>query len=191
MSPTNFRKQLNQVPEKGDGVKVSKCLNIASDLRTAAGLVLTAATAPSIAASESNGLAAVCAASTTAAGSFSFQVPEDYDEQSDYFKLVVLAASQGATNSPTLTATAYRKRAGAALTAALTVVVSAAVAGSASPTTVAAEYTVGLSANTLLAGDVITINLVTAAHTTDAVHVYGVRVEYKSTIAMNSIANRA
>jgi hypothetical protein len=183
-----FLKQLGGIPKPGgDGVRVSRNL-FPADLTTAAGLTLTAATVPTIANVETNGIAIVAAASGTANGSFNFVVPEDYDEVADELKLVLLVVSGGTTNTPTQTATAYRKRAGAALTAALTVVASSAIPTS---TAKAAERTIVLSGNSLQAGDVLTVNLVSGAHTTDTVVIHSVSVQYKSSIVFNDPTNRS
>lgn len=188
MNPFQYLKQVNQLPAAGkDGYRVTKNLNIASDLRTTGGLVLTAATVPTIAASETNALAIVAAASGTANGSFVFQVPKDYDESSDELKILLLVASGGDTDVPTFTATAYRKRAGAALTAALTVVASTAIPTS---TAKAAVRTIDLSSNGLQGGDVLTINLVSGAHTTDTTVLNGVAVQYKTGVVFQTLSER-
>lgn len=187
MNQYQFLKQLKGTPKPGgDGVRVSKNYFV-GDLKTTAGLVLTAATAPTIVNVETNAIGIVVAASTTTGGSFNFSVPQDYDEVADELKIKMQVVSGGTTNVPTLTATAYRKRAGAALTAALTVVASAAIPTS---TVKAAERTIVLSGNLLLAGDVLTINIVTGAHTTDTVVIHDVSVQYKSSIVFNDPANR-
>lgn len=184
MNPYQFLRELNRTPAPGgDGVRVSIPLNIASDVRTAAGLVLDGSTtSPTIAAAETNGLAINCAASTTVSGSFVFEVPQDYDKTSDELKIKVVAASQGATDSPALSATVYRKRVVTALSADLAPTAAGNVTGDASPANNAAEYTLNVSGKGCQAGDVLKVNLVLAAHTTDAVKIYAIRVEYKSAI---------
>jgi hypothetical protein len=185
MTPINFLSQLFKVPKYGAGKGFRRTVDIKlADIKTTAGLTLTGATVPTIAAIETNGLAIVAAASGTASGSFTFIVPKDYDQVSDELKINVLANSAGNTDSPTLTCTAYRKRAVTALTAALTVVASSAVPKSASPAAIAAERTIGLSSNSLQPGDVLTINLVASAHTTDALNIYSVEMQYKGTLVL-------
>jgi hypothetical protein len=188
MSPTQFLKQLGNIPRFGkDGFRRVKSINIISDLRTTAGLVLTAATVPTVAAIETNAVAIVAAASGTANGTFTFVVPDDYADQSDELKIRLLVVSGGTTDVPTQTATAYRKRAGAALTAALTVVASAAIPTS---TAKAAERIIDLSGNSLTAGDVLTINLVSGAHTTDTVVIHGIQVQYKTGLVFSDPTTR-
>lgn len=188
MSPFNFLAQVGRIPRAASrGFRKLKTLNPISDLRTTGGLVLTGATGPLVAALETNALGVQVAAGTTAAGSFNFIVPKDYDKTADELRINVLCNSAGDTNVPTLTATAYRKRAGAALTAALTVTASAAIPNN---TTKAAERTVILTGNLLQAGDAVTINLVTGAHATDAVNIYGVEVQYKSSLVFEDPSTR-
>lgn len=190
MNQYQFLSQLKGIPTPGgDGVRVTKF--IAPDaLKTAAGLVLTAATTPAVVNLETNAIAAQAVASSNLGGSFVFEVPKDYDQVADELKINVQAVSGGNTDSPTLTVTAYRKRAGVALTAALTVTASAAIPKSATPATALAERTVLLSGNSLKAGDILTVNLVTGAHTTDAVNIYGVEVQYKSSIVFQDTTAR-
>lgn len=190
MNQFQFLRQLRDIPTPGgDGVRLTKF--VAPDaLKTAAGLVLTAATIPAVVNLETNAIAAQVVASQTAGGSFVFEVPKDYDKVADELKINIQAVSGGNTDAPTLTATAYRKRAGVALTAALTVVASAAIPKSATPATALAERTVTLSGNSLQAGDILTVNIVTGAHTTDVVNIYGVEVQFKSAIVFADTTTR-
>ena len=177
MSPYQFLKQLSLTPAPGgDGVRVVRPLNLITDLRTSAGLVLTGATVPAVAALETNALGVQVAASQTAAGSFVFQVPADYDRIADELKINILANSAGATDTPILDATVFRKRAGAALSADLNPTAASALSDT------AAIKTIDVSGESLLPGDVLTVNLITGAHTTDAVNIYSVEVQYKSAI---------
>lgn len=186
MNPFQYLKEVDQLPSAGgDGYRVA--VDVTERLRTTGGLILTAATVPTIAATETNGLAIVAAASGTASGSFIFRVPQDYDETSDELKILALVASGGDTDTPTLTATAYRKRAGAALTAALTVTASDAVPNS---TAKAAVRTIDLSSNSLRGGDVLTINLVAGAHTTDSLVISSVAVQYRTGVVFQTESER-
>lgn len=188
MNPFQFLKQLAGLPAAGkDGIRVGHSLNLPGDLKTTAGLTLTAATVPTVANNETNAIAIVAAASGTANGSFVWAVPKTYDESADELKIKLLIHSGGDTDTPTMTATAYRKRAGAALTSALTVVASAAINNN---TTGAGEVTIDLSGNSLRGGDVLTINLVAGAHTTDTTVLNGVRLEYKSGIVFQTLSDR-
>jgi hypothetical protein len=177
MSPFQFLKQLKNVPSAGgDGVRIEKQFNPIADFRTAAGLVLTAATSPAVVAVETNALVVSAIAPNTPLGSFVFAVPKDYDQVADELTIRLIVQMSGATDTPTTNATAYRKRAGSALSAALTSVASAA-AGATS-----AELSITLSGNGLRPDDMLTINLVSGAHATDTMNVYGCDVVYKSNV---------
>lgn len=196
MNPYQFLKEIAGIPTGnattglggGDGIKHEIQLNPIADFRTVAGLVLDGSTtAPQVKAVETNGLAVQAAASTTACGTFIFAVPKDYDPTSDILEIKLTAVSGGTTNAPTLTATAYNKRAGVALSSVLTVVASAAIPIS---TAFAAERTVSLSANKLLPDDILTINIVAAAHTTDVVNIVGCDIIYRSNVVLTDMAQR-
>ena len=177
--------------EGGDGIIVERDFPLGS-VKTTGGLTLTASTAPTIAATESNGVAIVGAASTTALGTILWGVPIDYDRTSDYLRVKVLCEMGGATDATnTIDATVYRKRAGTALSADLNPTASAAIPASASPTDDAAIRELILTGLSCRPGDALTINLLTAAHTTDAVNIWAVWIEYKSMIVARDITNRS
>lgn len=178
-------KELDQIPANlGDGFKATKNLDVPGDLVTAAGLNLTASSAPAVLNIETHAIAVQSAASGTALGSFVFVVPEDYDTTRDHLHFKALVQMAGATDTPSLTVTAYKKSPGAALSAALTVVASA-------PASAAASYLdVKATGNGLKGGDVLTVNLITGAHTTDACNLYGVEVEYRSQIVYGDTTKR-
>lgn len=191
MNPFNFLRRLNAIPfPAGEGVLVERPLNILADIRTIVGLVLTGATSPPLAAIETNGLAIVVAANQTAAGTFTFVVPGDYDSVADILTFPILVNSSGATNNPTLDGTVYRKRAGAALSADLDPLVSAAIPATIAPTTSQAIRVVSMSGKACRAGDVLTVNIFTAAHTTDAVNIFSISVVYRSSIVFAAEASR-
>ena len=186
----------------GDGQKRDIDLNPIADLRTAAGLVLTGATAPSVQALETNALGVQVAAGATAAGSYVFDIPQDYDPSQrpagavttpaaaagDFFQIHVKAISGGTTNAPTLNATIYSSRSGKALGSALTTQASQAINKStAHPATVVID----VSGNKLLPGDTLTVNLTTAAHATDAVNIYSVRMVYMGHLVVTNMAIRS
>jgi hypothetical protein len=66
-------------------------------------------------ASETNLQVQSFAAGTTAAGKFSIVIPRDYDEATDSFNIKIAAAMAGATDTPGLSITAYRKRPGSSI----------------------------------------------------------------------------
>lgn len=186
MNPYQFLKELNQLPPPGgDGYKATRPLNPIADLRTAAGLVLTAGTTPAVVAVETNFLAVQAAASSNVLGSFVFHIPRDYDEVADVLELHVLAQMGGATDVPTLGATAYRKREAVALSSVINATASAALAVTASSAKIL------LSGKGLKGGDSLTINLTSAAHTTDAINIYSVSPVYKSALVFTDIKLRS
>lgn len=127
-------------------------------------------------AAETNLRVLSLAANTTAVGTVNFLVPRDYDEASDAFFLKLVAASAGATDTPLLTATIYRKRPGSNIATVGTFTASSNLASAAA----ALRFSVigkGLQRN-----DALTIVITSAAHTTDAVLVYGVEPSYRSTL---------
>jgi hypothetical protein len=185
MNPFQFLKQMNSLPPPGgDGIRVERQLNPIADLRTTAGLVLTAATTPAVVAAETNALVVQAVASSNVLGSFVLAVPKDYDIVKDELTIRVVAQMGGATDTPTLNASAFRKRAGAALSAGLTTVASAALSNAAK------EVTITVSGNGLRQDDMLTINLTSGAHTTDAINIYGVDVVYRSSIVTSDPTQR-
>jgi hypothetical protein len=187
MNQYQFLKQLGNIPTPGgDGVRVTKSFG-PYDFSLATGLAITGATAPSIGNTETNAIALTAAASSALLGSLVVEVPKDYDTVADEFKINLLVVSGGTTNTPVLNASVYRKRAGVALTAALTTVASAAIPIS---TAFAAERTISVSGNSLQPGDVLTINLTAGAHTTDSVILYNAEVQYKSSIVFSNFNAR-
>ncbi len=163
-------------PENDAGFLKAVSLNTVADLRTIDGLTLTGATVPAVLRTETNGLTVAVAASQTAAGSFVWTVPLDYDENTDQFSLNVIAGMDGAVDAPTLDATIYRKRPGVALSADLNPTASAALGES------TAWKNIVSNGKGLKAGDTLTINLVTGAHTTNAVSIHAVQIRYRSTL---------
>lgn len=126
-------------------------------------------------ASETNLRVLSLAASTTAVGTLNFVIPRDYDEATDAFWLKVIAASAGATDTPVLTATIYRKRPGSNIATVGVFTVTALAAA-------AAAKNFAVIGKGLLRDDVLTIVITSAAHTTDAVLVYGIEPSYRSTL---------
>lgn len=191
MNPFQFLDELSVIPNNsGDGIRVSRPLNLPADVRTIAGLVLTAATVPAVVAAETNALIVQVIAGQTQGGSFVFEVPKDYDETADELKINVLSNSSANTDAPTLDATVYRKRAGVALSADLNPAATAAISKSATPATAASIRTIDVSGKGIKGGDVLTINLVTGAHATDAVNIYAINVQYKSQLVFNPLTDR-
>jgi len=108
---------------------------------------------------------------------FNFVVPQDYDESIDKLRIRALMSMDGGTTDTVyLDAEVYKKRAGAAASADLdptaeTTAVPAAIAS-------AAWSEVKCDSESLQGGDCLTVLLKTGAHTTDAIHIYGIEVVY-------------
>lgn len=182
----NFLKGLEALVT-GDGFKrVIQGLNINS-IR-AAGLIPTASTEPSRESLETNFEGLVSSSSQTALGDLTFIIPRDYDETKDKLHVRFFAESGGDTDTPTIDATLFRKRAATALSSDLDPTISAAV-----PTnTVGAGYVEVVSqGDAHQAGDAVTFVFTTSAHTTDALNVYGFEVVYNSDLVYYDDDDRA
>ena len=148
-------------------------------LRDATGMILTGATAPLKAALETNFFGVQSATSTTAGGTLSFAVPEDYDQDQDYMSVRFLCNSAGTTDAPTIDATLYQKVAGTAISSDLNPTISAA-ASKTSATTGAGWIEIVAKGLGLKAGAAVTWLFTISAHATNALNIYAIEVVYKS-----------
>lgn len=124
---------------------------------------------------ETHGLALQFVAAASSTFSYNFVVPRDYDESTDSFLMRLQAAMGGTTDTPTITATVYIKRAGKALaTGAVTKVLTMASG------TTSAMYEFDLSLNGLKRDDALTITFAVGSHTTDVLDVYSTAVILRS-----------
>lgn len=122
------------------------------------------------------------ASSQTALGTLTFKIPRDYDKDNDYLKIRFLANSAGDTNEPTIDASMYRKRAGAALSDDLDPTISDAVNTN---TAIADWVEIDASDLGMEAGDAVTFIFASSAHTTDALNLYALEVIYRSDLVFN------
>ncbi len=176
----NFLKGLEALVT-GDGFKrVVQGINI-NTLRLASGAILAADSGNPMRASLETYFEGVqLASSQTALGTLAFQIPRDYDETVDKLDIRFLANSAGDTDTPTIDASMYRKRAEAALSADIDPTISAVVNNN----TAKADWVeVRSHDDGWKAGDAVTIILASSAHTTDALNVYGLEVVYASDLA--------
>lgn len=120
--------------------------------------------------------ATTSAAGQTALPVEAFVVPRDYDEAADKISLSVQGISAGATDTPALTVTVTRVRAGVANA---TLVTSSALF-TASQTQQLAS--VDLSGNDLQRNDVLLVAITAGAHTTDALTQLAATVSHRSTL---------
>lgn len=209
LSTFNMCKAINQALP-GDGFYRQMPFNMLADWKTAAGLVLTAATAPLVAALETSFIGVQSASSTTDLGMFNIPIPRDYDDDADELKIRFLCNSAGTTNAPTITAAIYRKREGVALTADLGVPASAAIVktsatigagwveinaskrlGGAAPDSGGTDNRTATGDDSIKAGDRLTVALTISAHATDAINFYGVEIWYRSNLAFTDKDLRA
>lgn len=123
-------------------------------------------------------------ASTTTVGYLTLVIPRDYDENTDSFSLKITTAMAGSTDTPTLSASVYRKRPGSSIATVATSVAGKNVGQTATVTLSSASQVVefNFSQNTLKRDDAITIVLTSTAHTTDALLLYSVEPVYRSTL---------
>ena len=177
LNPSTFLKRLEGVVT-GDGFKrVIQGINL-NTIHLASGAPLAADSGnPMRATLETYFEGVQLASSQTALGTLTFGIPRDYDATVDKLDIRFLANSAGDTNTPTIDATMYRKRAGAALSADIDPTISAAVNNS---TTLAGWVEVRSHGDKWLPGDQVTCIFVSSAHTTDALNVYGLEVVYAS-----------
>lgn len=108
---------------------------------------------------------------------WTFSIPRDFDATIDKLHIRFLANSAGDTNTPTIDAAMYRKRAGAALSADIDPTISAAVN---SNTDIADWVEIVSEGDEWQPGDVVTCLFTTSAHTTDALNLYDLEVVYAS-----------
>lgn len=190
MNVVSFLRSIkNLITSAGDGFYRSVKIPL-TDLKTAAGLTLTAGTNPLMAALETNHVGLQWAAGNATAALLNFTVPVDYDQTADLLELVFLVNSAANTDAPILDATAYKKRAGTALSADLDPTASSAIPKSATAATAAAERKIVFSGKGLRPRDVVTVLPFPGTHATDAVNVYGVELRYRSTLVGFAASDR-
>ena len=149
-----------------------------NSLRLASGGILAAGSGnPGRVALETNFEGVQLPSSQTDLGSLTFKIPRDYDQTLDYLRIRFLANSAGDTNTPTIDATMFRKRAAAALSSDLDPTISAAIN---SNTAIADWVEVNADSQSMQPGDAVTFYFTSSAHTTDALNVYAIEVIYKS-----------
>lgn len=159
-------------------------------LRDSNGNVLDQSSTPPWAALETNAIGVQVASSQTAIGGFVFTVPRDYDQSVDYLRFRVLAQSGGTTDTPSIDAAIYRKRAGSALSADLDPTISGVIVISSSAGSWVEIDADGLS---IRPGDVLTVvlSLGGTRGTTDSADLYDLEVYYKSDLVFYEKTERS
>lgn len=115
-------------------------------------------------------------AGQTNMGTLGFHLPEDYDETQDKLRVKFLVVGEGSADEPKISFDTHYKRAGYALST-LGEVSTTAINKSAG---LASWRTAKIDGSSLKAGDAIQLEISTGGHTTDAVFLYDVAVEYAS-----------
>lgn len=182
-----FLKQLDDV-RIGDGFKRS--IDVTEQLKGSAGVVLDGTTTNAgVGAIETNYDGVICNSSGTAVLSLKMLVPRDYDVDIDNMKVRFLAQMGGNTDSAiAIDAALFQKKVETALSADLDPTIS----GSINTLAEVADW-VEVEADSLglVAGSGLYWEFTVSAHTTDAIHIYAVEVEYFSTLVYSDDTDRA
>jgi len=165
------------------GIKVEKPLpirefHLQSDGST---LTTTITTNPGFDVFETNLVGLTWAAAKVVAAGYTIQVPHDYDEANDHLIVKVKCLMSGATDTPTIAIEAFVDD-----DPSTDLAPDAITALSATAT----WKEIDLSGNSLTAGDIVQLTFTPATHGTDAIEVYGMKMEYKSTLVAYSKSNR-
>ena len=118
------------------------------------------------------------AASTTFDGAFNFIVPPDYNQSVDILTVAIQIANS-TTNTTAITATAYVKATATALSSVVTGTTSVTAPVSSNGITLYSTF----AGKGLKPGQSLWIILTNSAHTTDAVSIYGMDMQYASITA--------
>lgn len=197
MDELNFLKQAGFNRGQGDGFRRELPLPLRDFYLASDGSALTTTltTNPGFALAETNALVMQWAATKVVAAGINFYLPRDYDQTADELRVRVFAQMGGATDTPTLAISAFRKRLATALTADQGPFTGKAESPGISPLTAAQAPTLNLSNSLKVAefdiskkscqpGDLFTLTLTPAAHGTDALNVYGIAVMFRTTLAL-------
>jgi hypothetical protein len=183
-----FLQQLDGIVPDGIGFKRS--INVTEQIKGTAGAALSATTTNvGRGAIETNYDGIICDSSGTAVLTLSMLVPRDYDAQKDEMRVRFLAQMAGNTNNAIhIIGALWQKKVATALGSDLTPTQSDHI-----PTlaTKAGWVEVVADGEGLVPGSAIYWEFTTSAHTTDAIHIYAVEVEYFSDLVYNDEADRA
>jgi hypothetical protein len=183
MSIANFLRKLKAQNTIGPGIRVERVLpirefHLQSDGST---LTTTLTTNPGFDVFETNLVGLTWAAAKVVPAGYTIQIPEDYDEDSDSLIVKIKCLMAGASDTPTIAVAAYVDDA------------STTDLGPDAITALSATATwkeIDLSGNSLTAGDIVQLKFTPAAHGSDAIEVYGMKMEYKSFLTAFSKDNR-
>lgn len=183
MNPGTFLKNTERITTGLGFKKMADGITL-DTLRTSAGLVLTAATAPIRASLETSFEGVQSATSTTDLGSLQIVLPGDYDESNDYLRIRFLAKMSGSTDTPAIDAALYRVRSGGTISGDLDPTISAALSGT------LAWIEINCDSQELQAEDALHFDFTSGAHTTDTIDIYAMAVEYKSDLVFFDFDDR-
>ncbi len=189
MNPGTFLKKADGMVT-GFGFKQEIAGVDINSLRLATGAILVADSGnPGRVSLETNFEGVVLPSSQTDLGTLTIKVPRDYDQDNDFLRLRFLANSAGDTDTPSIDAGVYRKRAGAALSSDLDPTISAVVNTN---TALAAWVEINVDSLGLQPGDAVTFILSAGGTrgTTDALNIYAVEVIYRSDLVYNVLDER-
>lgn len=188
MNPAHFLQNLDRIITGHGFRRVIQGINI-NTLRLATGGILAVDSGnPQRRTLETYFEGVRLASGQTDLGSLTFQIPRDYDESVDKLYIRFLANSGGDTNTPTIDAAMYRKRAEAALSSDIDPTISAAVNNN----TAKADWVEIVSEDDKWkAGDAVTCLFTSSAHSTDNLEIYGLEVVYASDLVYYEDSERS
>lgn len=186
MNPATFLKNTERIVT-GQGFKRIIPGITLSSWKNADGLELTAATEPRRASAETVFEAVTSYRGTTVGGSLQFVVPRDYDQTVDKLKIRFLAQSSS-SETPTIDAVLYRKRAGAAISGDLDPTISAAIN---SATAKAAWVEINCDDLGMQPGDALHFDFTFSTHSSHEANMYGLEVEYRSDLVYYDKTDRS
>jgi hypothetical protein len=182
MNMGTFLKKLNFIVT-GNGFLREKILNISNFHldSTGAPLTTTLTTNPGFDKLGTNMVGLAWAAGKVVAAGIDIPIPMDYDESKDVFKVKLKFKMAGSTDTPTVTVAAYKDD------DSTTDLAPTAISALSSTAT---WKEIDLDGNDLQGGDTVHISLTPGTHGTDAVELYGVKIEYASDIVAFNKSDR-
>jgi len=117
-------------------------------------------------------------------GAYSFVVPRDYDQQTDYLRLRLMLKMNGATDTPSISTGVSTFAIGSTTPTFFSTVVG--VSGTYSSTASSTlsqtlqEFEFDVPQAALVSNEVVVFSLSTSAHTTNSVYIYGASATYPS-----------
>jgi len=190
MSGLNAGTFLSKMDGTVTGIGIKKSIDVTEKIKGTAGAALSGTTTNvGRGAIETNFDGIIADASGTAVLTLAMVVPRDYDKDVDKMRVRFLAQMAGATNTAIkIDAALFQKKVVTALSSDLNPTISAAIPVLA---TKAGWVEVVADSLGLVPGSALYWEFTTTAHTTDAIHIYAVEVEYWGNIVYNDRDDRA